>query len=146
MEKFTMTKGNPTRASQCEVDIEFTAINYESPQINTIAAALLDKYKGRVMGIERAEDIIAKIRHDLHILDSGFNDSKLFADKTSQSEYLKCRTLRYHLTNLNKLNKDEKNRFIDTLIKEGGSGNEVPRLGFGISSKDKDTLVCFAWY
>lgn len=96
--------------------------------------------------IERPEELITKIRHDLHILDSGINSSKLFATKESRSDYLECRTLRYHLTNLNKLNRSEKNRFIDALIKEGRSGNKVPRLGFGMSSKDTDTLVCFAWY
>lgn len=97
--------------------------------------------------IERPEELIAKIRHDLHILDSGINGSKLFATKESRSDYLECRILTYPLyssTNLIKLNKNEKNRIIDNLFKADNSGDEVPRLGFLIS--DKGVLTVFAWY
>ena len=94
--------------------------------------------------IEKPEELIAKIRHDLHILDSGINDSELFATKESRSDYLECRILTYPLVNLIKLNKNEKNRIIDNLFKADNSGDEEPRLGFLIS--DKGVLKVFAWY
>ena len=94
--------------------------------------------------IEKPEELIAKIKHDLHILDSGINDSEFFATKESRSDYLECRILTYPLANLIKLNKNEKNRIIDNLFKADNSGDEVPRLGFLIS--DKGVLKVFAWY
>ena len=94
--------------------------------------------------IEKPEELIAKIRHDLHILDSGINDSELFATKESRSDYLECRILTYPSVNLIKLNKNEKNRIIDNLFKADNSGDEEPRLGFLIS--DKGVLKVFAWY
>ena len=101
--------------------------------------------------LEKTGNLINMIRQDLHILESGCNDfDRLFADKErsrfdNTKTWSNVRVLVYPLSGINKLTNKEQDQFVKKLIKDGRTKDELARLGFGISSKDQDMLVCFAW-